>query len=178
MAEEIRGVTWGLDGDQFKDWQAAGRLYSAGFKDAQILGKMLAIIAGESGWFLKAWHHNVARDDAGAILRDSEGKFTVLSTDLGFIQKNIPHNPHVKLADSESQGFVDNLFLHYPELARGDSSSLIAWNMYQNRGFQPWYAYSNGGYLKHLDKACLAVGNYLGLMFLNKRTLLILNPKL
>jgi len=172
MAQEILHVTYGLDGEQLDGWQAAQRLYLAGFKDAQTLGRMLAIIAGESGWYLKAWHHNVLHDADGNIIRDADGRFTVTSTDLGFIQKNIPHSPVVKIVDSESQAFVDSLFDDFPDLAFGDKSSAIAYSMYKARGFQPWYAYSNDSYKRHLDRACLAVGNYLGMVFLRNRTLL------
>lgn len=172
MVEEIKGVTWNLDGAQLEPWQAAQRLYLANFKDATVLCEMLATIRGESGWYLKAWHHNVLRDEAGLIVRDAAGKFTVKSTDLGFIQRNVVHSSPVKLLDSESQAFVDDLFYSHPELARADESAAIAWNLYKLRGFQPWYAHSNGGYKNHLDQACLAVGNYLGMRFLRKRKLL------
>lgn len=173
MAEEIRGLTWDLNGEQLDPWQAAQRLYLAGFKDAQLLCKFWAVLEAESGGYLRAWHHNVERLPDGTILRDSQGRMTVKSTDLGFIQKNIVHDEPVKILDeAESQAFVDSLFDQHPELANGAQSAEIAYNMFKQRGFQPWYAYSNGSYKKSLERACLAVGNYLGMVFTGNKNLL------
>jgi len=165
MAEEIKGVTYNFYGEQLEPWQAAQRLYNAGFKETKLLAIMWAVMEGESGGYLKAWHHNVLRDEAGNIARDTEGKFTVNSTDLGFIQKNVVHNPPKKLLDSESQVFVDRLFDDNPRLANGQESANIAWAMYKERGFSPWYAYTNGSFERSLPRACVAVGNFLGNAF-------------
>jgi len=164
MSEEIKGITWDLDGAELMPWLAAQRLYKAGFKDAKLLTTMWAVLEGESGGYLKAWHHNVSRNDDGSIKIINE-MMEVKSTDLGFIQKNIVHTPKVLLpiVGDDSKNFVKVLFEVYPELARGDRSAEIAYKLYQDRGFQPWYAYTNGGYEKHLGKAVLAVGNYLAL---------------
>lgn len=165
MTEEIRGVTWDLDGAELLPWLAAQRLYKAGFEDAKLLTTMWAVIEGESGGYLKAWHHNVKRNDDGSIFRNEAGNMLIKSTDLGFIQKNVVHASPVEVATTggEAKDFVDTLFKIYPELARGDDSAKIAYQMYKQRGFQPWYAYTNGSYKKHLDQAVLAVGNYLAL---------------
>lgn len=170
--EEIRGQTWDLDGEQLKPWLAAQRLYKAGFKDAKLLCTMWAIIEAESGGYLKAWHHNVVRNEDGTIFV-SEGLMEVKSTDLGFIQKNIVHNPTVILpiAGEQSKLFVNDLFDAFPDLARGDESAEIAYNMYKSslmafpeyKGFRPWYAYSNGSYRKSIGRATVAVANFLAL---------------
>lgn len=163
--EEIRGITWDLDGEQLKPWLAAQRLYKAGFKDANILAVMWAVIEAESGGYLKAWHHNVERDEEGKILVSEDGLMIVKSTDLGFIQKNIVHNPHVILPieGNQSKLFVEDLFVAYPDLARADKSAEIAFNLYKTRGFQPWYAHSNGSYKKSMGRACAAVGNFIAI---------------
>jgi hypothetical protein len=158
---EIRGVTYDFGGERLDPWQAVQRLYRAGLADAKVLAIGYAVMMGESGCYLKAWHHNLVRDDGGGIVRDVDGRFTVKSTDLGFIQKNIVHNPQVKLLDSESPHFVDTLFEEHPELARGDESAVIAKAMYDSRGWSPWYAYVNGSYKRSLAPACVAVGNFL-----------------
>jgi hypothetical protein len=169
MPPEIKDVTFGLDGDRLQGWQAAQRLYAAGFTDAKALATALAVMAMESGYYLKAWHHNIVRDGDGNIVRDANGAFTVMSTDLGFVQRNVPHSPFVKLTDDESGAFVDNLFLEHPELARGDSSAKIAHSLYEQRGWQPWVAYSSGNYKKALADSCVAVANLLGLLLLDNR---------
>jgi hypothetical protein len=161
MPEEIRGVTWDATGAQLTPFQAAQRLYRAGFEDAVELATIAAVIRAESGWYLKAWHHNVQRDGAGGIDRDPEGRLVVTSTDLGFIQRNVEHTPWKHVADDDSQAFVDELFAAHPDLARADKSAAVARQLFEARGFQPWYAYSNGSYERHLGRAVLAVGNFL-----------------
>ena len=173
--EEIRNVTWGFAGEELKPWQAAQRLYKAGFTDAKTLALIWAVIEAESGGYLKAWHHNVEREDDGSIKRDASGRMTVKSSDLGFIQRNVPHSPNVKLEMTEqaSGAFVDQLFAAHPELARGDASAKIAFQLYSARGFQPWYAYANGSYRRSLERACLAVGNFLGKVLVDEPELLV-----
>ena len=163
MTEEIKGITWDLDGAHLMPRLAAQRLYDAGFEDAKLLTTMWAVIDGESGGYLKAWHHNVKRNDDGSIFKNAAGNMLVKSTDLGFIQKNVVHASPVELpvTGGEAKDFVDMLFKIYPELARGDESAKIAHQMYMQRGFEPWYAYTNGSYKKHLDQAVLGVANFL-----------------
>ena len=163
MVEEIRGVTWDLWGEQLKPWIAAQRLYKAGFKDLDTLAVMWATIEAESGGYLQAWHHNVKRNPDGSIFRSEDGLFEVLSTDLGFIQKNMVHNPHAILSDEESPAMVRDLFDAFPDLARADKSAEIAHGMFLQRGFDPWYAYKNGSYKKSMGRACAAVGNFVAL---------------
>jgi hypothetical protein len=164
MAEEVRGLTWDLDGEQLEPWLAAQRLYKAGFKDADVLCTMWAIIEAESGGYLKAWHHNVKRTEDGQILYNDANQMTVLSTDLGFIQKNVVHDPPVLIGSpEEAQAFVDNLWVQHPELARGDESAEIAYLMYKQRGYTPWYAFTNKSYMNSLGRGTVAVANYLAL---------------
>lgn len=163
--EEIRGVTWDLDGEQLKPWLVAQRLYKAGFKDADTLAVMWAVIEAESGGYLKAWHHNVTRNEDGSIKIFPDNLMEMKSTDLGLIQKNIVHNPTVLLPveGNQSQLFVNDLFDAFPNLARGDKSATIAFNLWKTRGFQPWFAYTGGNYKKSLGRGFVAVANFLAL---------------
>ena len=176
VSEEIRGVTWDLEGPQLNPWQAAQRLYHAGFKDARVLAEMWATLEGESARYLKAWHHNVLRDENGQIVRTGEGRLKILSTDLGFIQRNVARDAPVALLDEECATYAQDLFVAHPDLALGDKSAEIAWGLFKTRGFQPWYAHTNGHHRKHLGNACLAVGNFLAVAhgqggdYLQKRT--------
>lgn len=165
MAEEIRGATWDLDGAQLLGAQAANRLYYAGFNEAKVLTEMLATLYAESNWFLKAWHHNVLRNEDGTIKRDADGKLVVISTDLGFIQRNVVHSPTVHVSDDAAKSFTDTLFAKFPELANGKLSSQIAWNLYRDRGWTPWYANQNGAFEQHLGRSGLAVANFLAVEF-------------
>jgi hypothetical protein len=172
--EEIYQITWEFYGERLDPWQAAQRLYKAGFTDAKVLAIGYAVMMAESGRYLKAWHHNVRRNDDGSIKRDEDGLMEVVSTDLGFIQKNVVHHPSVKLPTTgdESKEFVDGLYEKFPELARGDESAQIAYALYQDREWAPWYAYSNGSYKKGLPAACAAVGNMVAKQLLNEPFLL------
>ena len=165
MAEEIQGVTWDFDGEQLDPWLAAQRLYKAGFKDADDLAVMWAVMESESGGYLKAWHHNVTRNEDKTIKIFNDNLMEVKSTDLGFIQKNMVHSPTVLLPieGDQSKLFVADLFEAFPDLARGDLSAKIAFNMWKTRGFQPWYAHTNGSYKKSMGRACVAVANFLAL---------------
>lgn len=165
MAEEIRGITWDLDGEQLDPWLAAQRLYNAGFKDAQELCVMWAVLEAESGGYLKAWHHNVTRNEDGTIKRFDGDLMEVKSTDLGFIQKNIVHNPKplLPIEGDQSKLFVADLFDAFPDLARGDLSAKIARQLFLQRGFQPWYAHTNKTYKRSMPRACVAVANFLAL---------------
>jgi len=162
--EEIRGATWDLEGSKLKPWQMAQRFYRAGFTDARELAKVWATMQGESGGYLRAWHHNVLRDENKNIVRDSQNRMTVKSTDLGLIQRNVVHskeNGPIKLTNEEAYDFAQQLFEENPHLADGQKSADIAHELWLKRGLSPWYAYVNGHYEKHMLDACLAVGNFL-----------------
>lgn len=164
--EEIRDVTWGLWGVELKEWQAIQRLYLAGFRDAQILAKMFAVIEGESGSYTKAWHANVMRESVSkGILYDSQGRMTIKSVDLGFIQRNValPAPVAVDPTPEAMKPVIEELFERYPRLARADHSSEEAWLLFQDRGFSPWYAYKPGTpeFKAKVKRGAKAVGNYL-----------------
>ena len=165
--DEIRNVTWGLWGEELKEWQAIQRLYLAGFRDVQLLARMFAIIEGESGSYLKAWHANVKRDSTTKnIIYSAKGEMEIKSIDLGFIQKNVvlPAPVSVLPLPEVMKPIVDELFERFPKLARADTAAEIAWEMFQDRGFSPWYAYKPGTpeFKGKVKRGCQAVGNYLG----------------
>lgn len=171
--EEIRGITFNFDGAELKPWQVAQRLYLAGplFRDAKTLATMWAVLESESGGFLQAWHHNVERNEDGTIKRyDADGveAMKIKSTDLGLIQRNVVHEGGKLLAMEPviARDFSVQLFDEHPELAHGGESALIAHQLFKLRGFQPWYAYTNGSYKKSLERGILATANYLGMAML------------
>lgn len=161
--EEIRGTTWDLEGEKLKPWQGVQRLFWAGWTNVQTLVTAYATMMGESSDFLKAWHHNVVRTPTGEIVRDEEGRITIRSTDLGYIQKNVIHNPPAVKAPSECAEFAHELFDKFPDLADGKKSAVVARALYVDAGknFSPWYAYEN--HQKHVPLAVLAVANFLDL---------------
>jgi hypothetical protein len=160
--EEIRHVTWDLDGEELSHVQSIQRIVNAGFpiKEGVAL-TMFAIVEGESGEYLKAWHANVERDDEDNIVRyydDGAGGYTltaptpdspphmkVKSVDLGFMQfnKNIT-DTIVPMTPEYMGAFVEAMFAADPDLARGDKSAQRAFALYKERGFQPWFAYKPG----------------------------------
>jgi hypothetical protein len=160
MSEEIRGVTWDLQGATMLHWLMIRRLCQAGFisekdglgraGDAVVLN-MFAISEGESGGSLKAWHINVVRNDDGTIKRtqiDGKDTMSVRSIDMGSMQIN----ETVALFQLEMdpvpvQAWVDEMFAGYPDLAHVDTSLVIAMSKFKadiragGSGYRPWYAY-------------------------------------
>jgi hypothetical protein len=148
IQEEIRFVTFAFDGEKLKEWQIVQRLVKAGFKDLDTLVTMFAIVLGESGGFKKAWHANVKRsDDRMSIIKNSEGQMLVQSVDLGLIQKNLEifgDGTWVDMKQDSMSELVETLFAENPELADAQESVNLAFKLWQQRGFKPWYAYKPG----------------------------------
>jgi hypothetical protein len=181
--EEIRNVTFGLWGSELPPHAAIQRLAKAGFPiwvpshleldhPHSPLQEMFAIIEGESGGYLKAWHANLARDADGAIAYDATGRMTIKSIDLGFIQRNIVLSPQIKMEPvyGPMEAFVTSQFAAYPHLARADLAAASAFDLWQDRGFKPWYAYRPGTDAYRVKKfiAAQALGNWLARSFVGK----------
>lgn len=154
------GVIWGLDGAQMRPWQAADRLYAAGFKDPILLAEACAVMRAESGWYLRAWHINAKYDADGKLVRDSEGRFTPESVDLGWVQRNVRVSG-VTLSETDVPIWIADMFGAHPDLANGYESAKIARQLYVGGGndFGAWYAWLNGLHRRYLDDGALAVGN-------------------
>jgi len=165
--EEIRNVTWGLWGEELPEWIAIQRLVRAGFHDPRVLLNMFAIIEGESGSYIRAWHANVKRTPApeSNIIYNEEGEMEIKSIDLGFIQRSVALSPHAFVAPTEEdmEIFVNKMFDENPLLARADTAAEEAYELYLERGFQPWYAFKPGTPEFRLKKrrGSKAIGNYL-----------------
>lgn len=149
--EEIRHITWDLDGAQLSNEQKAQRIMVAGFPmQGGVALNMFAIVEGESGGYQKAWHANVVRNADGTIHRvERDGKtfMQVKSVDLGFFQINIDlAGPYVEveMEDVAVMEMVETLFAENPGLDDPFESAHRAYVMWQNRGFSPWYAYKPG----------------------------------
>jgi hypothetical protein len=145
ITEELRDVTFGLWGVELAEWQAIQRLVNAGFLHPKVLTIMFAIIEGESGSYTKAWHANVARDSDGKIVRKEDAGaayMQIKSVDLGFIQRNVNVTDEwVEIHPEAMRDYIENLFSQYPDLALASESAELAFDLYSERGFSPWYAY-------------------------------------
>ena len=165
LSDPTYGIIYKFQGTKLSPQQAIDRLYRAGFKDVRELCVAYAVMMGESGCYLEAWHNNVLMNDDGSIKLDSNGLMTITSTDLGFIQRNVRPASPVKIAPTVEavQPYVDGLFSAHPELARADISAKIARDLYIQRDstFNAWYAFLNGSYKKSLPTATEAVKKYL-----------------
>lgn len=166
--EEIPGITFAFEGEELPEWMAIQRLYRGGFTDPRILLVMFAIIEGESGSFLQAWHMNVNRQLDGTIIRyvEPDGDYMgVKSIDLGFAQFNVvvASNTYVKMTQEEVSLFVADKFEENPRLIQADTSSEDAFELHSRRGFTPWVAYQPGTAAFKLKKrrAVKALGNWL-----------------
>lgn len=168
MPTEIQNVTYGFWGVELKEWQTIQRLVLAGFGEVRILTNMFAIIEGESGSYTKAWHANVRRtpDEVKEIVYDSNGRMFVKSIDLGFIQRNVPvagGGVWVDPTETAMASFVNEMYEKNPDLADAQKSAEIAFDLFTDRGFQPWYAYQPGTtrFYQKKRRAAKAIANYI-----------------
>lgn len=165
------GIIYSFDGARLSHQQAVDRLYRAGFHDVRELTVGFATMMGESGCYLKAWHNNCDLNDDGTVKLDADGKITIRSTDLGFIQRNVHHKEPVKLlpVKEDVAAFIAVLYQEHPELANAGESALIARQLYEAAGhsWKPWFAWVNGSYRRSLPTACRAVEQYLESVYLN-----------
>lgn len=176
MAEEIRNITFGLDGVELTHEQTIQRLVVAGFplwrinpqgKAESPLLTMFAIIEGESGEYQRAWHINVLRNPDGTIARsviDGVDNMRVKSVDLGFAQFNVQVSDFDIVMDPDIvQAWIDGMFESYPELAVPWDSATAAYQLWLRRGFQPWYAYQPGTakFKQKMTYGSKALANYI-----------------
>lgn len=162
--EEIRDITWGLWGQELSHKQTIQRIINAGFpiKGGHAL-TMFAIVEGESGEYQKAWHSNVERnnDEDRTIKRyvqqpdltykplpigmEAELMFMkVKSIDLGFMQINKQVWEFVEMGAEAVEAFVNVQFAKHPGLDSPVTSCALAYQLWQARGFDPWYAWQPG----------------------------------
>lgn len=186
--EEIRSVTYDFGGARLYPFQAAQYLYKATgtkdgkvltpFRDVKVLTTACAVMGGESLWYLRAWHANVKRNDDGSIYRPQPGMLVVKSVDLGWIQRNADIED-TEMQDADVSKLVEQLFSdsQYQDLDRPAKAANIAAQLYLDRGWGPWYAFSNGGYKRHLPQAGLAVANLIAVEFGLGQSYYIINPK-
>ena len=166
--EEIRGITWDLWGAELSHEQTIQRIINAGFPiKGGVALTMFAIVEGESGEYQRAWHSNVERwetwDDADRPIKryvqqpdltfkplalgapEPELVFMkVKSIDLGFMQVNKQVGQFIEMGLEACENFVGAQFEKYPELAVPRDSCEVAFKIWSERGFQPWYAYQPG----------------------------------
>ena len=121
-----------LDGQQLKPRDVARLLWDNGWVNADNLMVMLAVCQAESALFTEAWNLN-----------------TNGSYDYGIFQLN-----SAKLQGSQLDAFREMAFDPKQAVLRARS-------LYNERKFQPWYAYQNGAYKAYIPQACLGVQNML-----------------
>ena len=130
---------------------------------------MFAIVEGESGSYTRAFHCNVNRtqDEAKLIIRkqiNGVDFMKVNSVDLGFMQFNtpIPGDTWVQMTEDAVSDFINRLFEDEPWKADAQESSERAYELFLQRGFQPWYAYRPDDVRFHEKKrrAGKAIANY------------------
>ncbi len=171
--EHINKINYGFGGVELAEWQAIQRLVRSGFVDLRILGIMFAIVEGESGSYTRAFHCNVDRTlDANGnqdliVRKQINGidHMFVKSIDLGFMQFNtdLPGTGQwVEMNEEAVAEFVNQMFDAEPWKADAQLSSERAYEMYLQRGFQPWYAYKPDDvrFQEKKRRAGKAIANY------------------
>ena len=121
-----------LDGTQMKPRDVARLLWDNGWVNADNLMVMLATCQAESALFTKAWNLN-----------------TNGSYDFGIFQLNSGTRKGDELEKFMAMAYDPK------------QAVKVARSLYNERKFQPWYAYSNGAYKAYIPQACLGVQNML-----------------
>jgi hypothetical protein len=171
--EHITNVTYGFGGAELAEWQVIQRLVRSGFSDLRVVGTMFAIVEGESGSYTRAFHCNVDRtlDINGKrdrIVRkniDGADHMFVKSVDLGFMQFNtdVPGaGKWIKMDEEVVAEFITEMFNAEPWKGNAQLSSERAYELYLERGFQPWYAYKPNEieFQEKKRRAGKAIANY------------------
>lgn len=171
--EHINKINYGFGGVELAEWQTIQRLVRSGFSDVRVLGTMFAIVEGESGSYTRAFHCNVDRTlDADGnkdrivrkVINGIDHMF-VKSVDLGFMQFNtdLPGTGRwVAMTEEAVAEFINEMFAAEPWKADAQLSSERAYELYLQRGFQPWYAYKPGDvrFQEKKRRAGKAIANY------------------
>jgi hypothetical protein len=171
--EHINKITYGFGGAELAEWQVIQRLVRSGFSDLRVVGTMFAIVEGESGSYTRAFHCNVDRTldingQRDLIVRkniDGADHMFVKSVDLGFMQFNtdLPGTGQwIKMDEAVVAEFITEMFNAEPWKANAQLSSERAYELYLQRGFQPWYAYKPDdiGFQEKKRRAGKAIANY------------------
>lgn len=171
--EHINKITYGFGGVELAEWQVIHRLVKSGFVDLRVLGTMFAIVEGESGSYTRAFHCNVDRtlDVNGKpdliVRKQINGidHMFVKSVDLGFMQFNtdLPGvGQWIAMIEETVVEFINKMFEAEPWKGNAQLSSEHAYELYLQRGFQPWYAYKPGDihFQEKKRRAGKAMANY------------------
>lgn len=130
---------------------------------------MFAIVEGESGSYTRAFHCNVDRtqDDEKLIVRKQINGIDFMkvnSVDLGFMQFNtpVPGDTWVQMTEVAVSQFIDDMFEKEPWKADAQKSSERAYDLFLQRGFQPWYAFKpdDERFQEKKRRAGKAIANY------------------
>lgn len=124
-----------LSGREWHPRDVARLLWDHGWVNANNLMVMTAVIGAESDYYEGAYHVN---DDG--------------STDWGLFELNDQKRKGPALEDFKAKALD------------ATKAVVIARQLYVDRGFQPWAAYSNGSYEKFIPRACIAVANMLAVL--------------
>jgi hypothetical protein len=130
-------------------------LFVAGWTGLDNLFKMLATAGGESDLYPKAWHHN------------NDG-----STDWGWLQLNDGHKGGAAPAvDAHGDAIPDPSVKEFATKACDpQQAAMMGRDLWEEpapslpggiRGITPWYAYTNGGWVKHQAQAATGIRNFL-----------------
>jgi hypothetical protein len=129
-----------LEGPQLLPREIAKLLWDGGWRDADNIMIMAAIVQAESALFVRAWNFNPPTSSS------PKGSY-----DWGLYQLN-----DGGVTGNEQETFKAIAF--DPVLATKQARKL-----YEARKFQPWVAYANGSYKKFIPQATKGVANMLRL---------------
>jgi hypothetical protein len=123
-----------LRGDHLLPREVAHLLYTHGWRDVVTLAEMVAVVYAESGAYTEA----VSRENRNG------------SRDYGLFQ--LSYDPDVQTMSRDewkAMAFTP------------DEAAEYASELFERRGFQPWFAYGTANYERQLRKSAGGVANFL-----------------
>lgn len=146
-----------LAGHRILSRRITKRLYEGGWTTAENLMKMVAIVLAESAGYEHAWNYNDPEDGGDG------------SVDLGLFMLNDGNRggnpPHVDSTGKPypSEGGIKSVAEReefYAMALNATEAQVVARDLYVRRSFQPWAAYNNGAWERHIEQATIGLCNY------------------
>lgn len=135
-----------LQGREWRPREVVLLLYNAGWTHVNNLCLMTATVGAESAFYEQAYHWN---DDG--------------TTDWGLFELNDgikggkEPGPGGTVLDQKQKEFRDKAWNPLQAV-------IVARQLYNDRGFQPWAAYNSGRYKEYMPQACIGVCNFLAVL--------------
>lgn len=135
-----------LQGREWRPREIVNLLYNAGWTHVNNLCLMTATTGAESAFYQQAYHWNENGTTDWGLFQLNDG-----------LKGGSEPGPGGVVQDPTQEAFRNMAW--DPQRA-----VLKARRLYEERGFQPWAAYTSGRYLQYMPQACVGVANFLAVL--------------